>query len=326
MKKMFSGVNSVMYTFLTREGKVDEAGIAAAAEMQIQAGIDGIMVLGSAGEWAYLNDEEKKRVLTAAVKAADGRVPVIAGISSFGTDQAVENMKMAQDLGAAAGLDLLAVNLPISHASVMRHYERLAAEAGMPLLYYSYPAAQHYDPTVEEYAELLGIDGIVGTKNSRMDMDFLGRLVEKMGEKGLERTILTGSSLCGYSAMKAGADGVMCPHVCHWPDKIVRMIAHCRSGEWEAARREQAELDVLLGLYGYPAMDGEKCFEMWERNVRGPVKEGGKPSPNTIAMQKEACRLLGLPVTAAVKDPVGQLTPEQAAHAEAVLRKAGLIG
>ena len=134
----------------------------------------------------------------------NGRVPVIAGISAFGTDAAVENGKQAQDLGCDGLINLLPVNLPLRKAEIMKHYEALAGSLRLPILYYHYPECSHYDLTVEEYADILSIDGIVGTKSSKLDLKYFSKLISTLRERRLSKTILTGSSFGFVKAMSHG--------------------------------------------------------------------------------------------------------------------------
>lgn len=322
-KKRFAGVISVLYTMFTEKGRIDAQGVQCMVDYQIESGVDGIMILGSAGENAYLSSKERKDMIKATLTAVRGRVPVVVGSSSFGTDEAVRLSLEAEEMGCSAHINLLPVYFPLKKSNILKHYEVLSKRLSQPLFYYHFPSCSHYDLTVDEFVEILSLDNIIGAKVSKLSMTYLKNIIQRTKEKNLERTVLTGLSLVMYQAMQKGADGVMCPHVCHWPTKCLEIYRMFQSGKYDEARQAQKHLYWFSPLYG-AGQHSPAMYEYYWKLRTGWLSSFFKMKGNSNALQKEALRQMGYPVTAIVKSPLPTLTNEGASKVTTLLKNAGL--
>ena len=98
------GVYVVTVTPFTRDGKVDLAGIEKNADWLVKQGVHGLLPLGGTGEFASLEEEDKKAIVDRVLKTVAGRVPVVVGATAETTDKAIRNARYAESAGAAGVL------------------------------------------------------------------------------------------------------------------------------------------------------------------------------------------------------------------------------
>src|SRR5882724_10676691 len=120
----------------------------------IDAGVHGLTPLGSTGEFAYLDREQRMAVVQATVEAAAGRVPVIAGVASTATADAVEQARAYQRLGASGILAILEAYFPLKDAQVEAYFRAIAEAVDIPIVLYTNPQFQRSDLSLETIARL----------------------------------------------------------------------------------------------------------------------------------------------------------------------------
>jgi 4-hydroxy-tetrahydrodipicolinate synthase len=279
-----------------RTGNVDEAALRHMVEHFVTEGVHGLVVLGSNGEFPYLTDEEKRRLIDVAVDQARGRVPVIVGTGYMGTDQTVALTKCAREAGANAALIALPIYYPLGFADVKRHYRRIATEAELPILYYNIPDATHLKLAPAEIAELATIDRIIGVKETILDVGEMGELVKLVTKQPF--SVLSGTVLNLMPVMEQGGCGAICVLPNLVPGKCVEFYNALKSGNAEKTGEIMAFLFKFLPLM--------------------------TATPTPHAMMKEAMRQLGHPIEPTAKDPLPPLTNEQKELVSRVLADAGL--
>jgi 4-hydroxy-tetrahydrodipicolinate synthase len=162
---VFSGVGVALVTLFDDEGEIDAPATGDHAARLVDAGISAVVVAGSTGEAAALDDDERSDLLLAVRSAVDGRVPVLAGTGAASTRQAVLLSKRAEDDGA----DALLVLSPPNVVDPFAYYERVAASVAVPVLAYHYPKVS--SPGVP--VDVLGQLPVAGIKDSSGDAERL---------------------------------------------------------------------------------------------------------------------------------------------------------
>src|SRR5437870_6750967 len=110
----FHGVFPYLVSPIDRDGRVKTDVLARLTDDLIAAGVHGLTPLGSTGEFAYLSREQRAAVVQATIEAARGRVPVVAGVASTSTHDAVAQARAYQQLGASGILAILEAYFPLS--------------------------------------------------------------------------------------------------------------------------------------------------------------------------------------------------------------------
>ncbi|RJP75567.1 MAG: dihydrodipicolinate synthase family protein [Candidatus Abyssobacteria bacterium SURF_17] len=278
------------------DDEVDERAMRHMVNHFIAEGINGLVVLGSNGEFPYLSDEEKRQLIDIAVEEARGRVPVIIGTGYFATEPVIALTKYARDAGADAAMVALPVYYPLSFEDVKRHYKRISSEAGLPIVYYNIPDMTHLRLTPAEMAELATVEQIVGIKETIPDIDEMAEHVKLIKKKPF--SVLSGTVLNLMPVMSQGGVGAICvlPNIV--PKQCVEFYNAMKSGDTDKAGEIMAFLFKFMPLM--------------------------TATPTPHAMMKESLRQLGVPITPSVKDPLPPLTDQQKSLVTQVLADAGL--
>src|SRR6187397_1066264 len=164
------GVLTAMATPFDKNGAVDEAAARRLAAHLIEHGSHGVVVAGSTGEAATLDDEEHIALLAAVVEEIGGEATVICGTGTNDTRHSVELTKAAAEAGADGALIVTPYYNKPTFPGIRRHFEAIAAAVpSLPLIAYNIPSRVVIDVSPAELAELARIDGVVAVKQANND-------------------------------------------------------------------------------------------------------------------------------------------------------------
>src|SRR5882724_5097656 len=144
-----------------RDGKIDFERLGKLIDWQIEQGVDGIVAVGTTGESATLDVEEHVAVIAATVKAARGRVPVIAGAGGNATSEALELTRASESAGANALLHVTPYYNRPNQEGLFRHFEAIAKSTKLPVILYNVPTRTACDLLTETVVRLAEIDNVV---------------------------------------------------------------------------------------------------------------------------------------------------------------------
>ena len=162
---MFQGSIPALVTPF-RNGHVDERAFTAFVDWQVNEGSSALVPCGTTGESATMSIDEHNHVVDLCIKAADGRVPVIAGCGSNDTMAALTHMRHAKAAGAAAALVVTPYYNKPNQDGLYRHFAHLADQCDLPIIIYNIPGRSVVDMSVETMARLAAIPGIAGVKDA----------------------------------------------------------------------------------------------------------------------------------------------------------------
>jgi 4-hydroxy-tetrahydrodipicolinate synthase len=305
MENRFQGVYSILLTPMKEGGELDLTGLAALIEHNVKNGIHGLVILGSNGESPYLTLAEKKEVIIAAAAATQKRVPLVCGISSASTKEAIELGAFAEQNGVDALLAVLPSYYPIEFKEVLGHYRALCAAVKIPVFYYNFPELTGLFLSAEEFGEIMGIPGIIGAKNSQINFPFFKKILAATNGSG--KAIFTGAEFNLHQVLKLGAVGCMGPLCNIWPAKVLQIYDAAAAGNDEEAGKAQRELFCLMPLMGGPPMNA-RVAQVSFNVVSHPAFKTFYRAKPTMSLLKEALRQIGLPITPAVRGPLPALT------------------
>ncbi len=228
-----------------RDGKVDFDGIAKLVDWQIEQGVDGIVSVGTTGESATLDVEEHVAVIAATVKAAKGRVPVIAGAGGNATSEALELTKASEDAGANALLHVTPYYNRPSQEGLFRHFEAIAKATKLPIVLYNVPSRTACDMTTETVMRLADFDNIVAIKDATGNLVRGSDLIAKVGDR---IAVLSGDDGTSFPLYACGARGVISVVSNVAPRAMSDMWDAVKAGEWDRAKKRHFELRVLNAM------------------------------------------------------------------------------
>src|SRR5215471_8914990 len=264
----FHGVFPYLVSPIDAAGRIKTDVLGKLADDLIKAGVHGLTPLGSTGEFAYLNAEQRTAVVAATIEAAAKRVPVVAGVASTATDDAVAQAKSYQRLGADGILAILEAYFPVKDAQVEAYFRAIAAAVDLPVVLYTNPQFQRSDLSLEFIARLSEHPRIRYIKDASTNT---GRLLSIMNRCGERLRVFSASAHIPACVMLIGGVGWMAGPACLIPRESVRLYDLCRVGDWPNALALQRNLwrvneafarfnlaaciKAALELQGYPVGD-----------------------------------------------------------------------
>lgn len=179
---LFEGVSAFPPTPIDRDGVVDVDALQRRIARVADAGADSVCVLGSTGGYVYLDRAQRRRAIEAAVEAAAGRIPVLAGIGALTTGSACDLARDARAAGAAGGLLAMVSYTPLKEPEVEAHVRAVAEAGDLPLCLYDNPVATRFAFSPELLRRLAVLPAVQGAKApAPADADFAGLLASMEG-------------------------------------------------------------------------------------------------------------------------------------------------
>ena len=251
MSVNFKGIVPALITPMTPAEDIDEAGLRTLVERLIAAGVHGLFVLGTNGEFIALSEAEKLRIAAIAVDQARGRVPVIAGTGAYATRDVIELNHKMQDIG----VDAVSVITPYFNGATQQelftHYERIARGTSLPVMLYTIPAKAGITLNVDAVRRLSEIPNIRGIKDSGGDFD---RLLQLINLRRNDFAVFTGTDSMILWTLIAGGDGAVAATTNAVPSVVMSIWNNFQAGDIETARRAQESLRALRDAFALGTM------------------------------------------------------------------------
>ena len=214
-------------------GHVDLKALHALVERQIDAGVDGIVPVGTTGESPTLTPAEHRAVIEAVVQSVNGRVTVIAGCGSNSTNEAIAMTEEAKKIGADASLQVAPYYNKPNQEGLYAHFHAIADAVDMPLVLYNIPGRSMVNISVETIVRLCAHRNIVAIKeasgNLQQIMDLIHRLPEHI-------SVLSGEDALTYSLIALGGSGVISVASNLFPRDMCRIAHSALNNAYEEAR------------------------------------------------------------------------------------------
>ena len=277
----WSGLFTALITpFL--EGRLDEEGLCFNIAMQEQAGVDGLVILGTTGEAPTLSPTEKERILTLSRQKWKG--PLIVGTGTNCTQTTIEATAQAAILGADAALLISPYYNKPTQEGLYQHFKKVAAHAPIPLILYNHPGRTGVNLEPATLTRLAKLPNIVGIKESS---DTLNHEAFQLPDFA----ILSGNDIATFPLMVLGAHGVVSVVSNLIPQEMKELVTACMQGDFAKAREVHMR---LLPLFKASALESN-------------------PTPIKAAMHR-----LGLPA-GLPRLPLSPLLPQNQQQLEEVL-------
>jgi len=233
------GVFPYLVSPIDAAGHIGESVLARLCDDLIKSGVHGLTPLGSTGEFAYLDSEQRTSVVRTTIEAAQKRVPVIAGVVSTSTADAVAQARAYQRLGADGILAILEAYFPLSERQVEGYFRAIADAVDIPVVIYTNPQFQRSDLTLDVIERLAAHPRIGYIKDASTNT---GRLLSIMNRCGDNIRVFSASAHIPAAVMLIGGVGWMAGPACIIPKQSVELYNLCRRQRWEEAMVLQRKL------------------------------------------------------------------------------------
>jgi len=282
-----------MLTPINPDESPNPDGIGELVDYVLRGGVHGLFVVGTHGEAYALTPEEREQVVSAYVREAAGRVPVLAGVGAVTTRAALSNLRAAER-GGADGVSVVApFFISPSQDELYAHFRAIADATDLPVLLYNLPGRTHVSIAPQTVARLAEIDNIVGVKDSSGD---LNNTVDYLRLTPDDFAVMNGNDGLICAALSAGANGAVAATANIVPGLLVSIYDSVQAGNLQAAWEAQWAVIPL-----------RRCFAL--STVPDPIKE--------------AARAIGLAVGPTAR-PVGPMADEAKRQLRSVLADLGL--
>ena len=282
MKPKLEGICTPIPTPLTKQGKIDPEATRKLVDFHIESGIDGILPLGTSGEFALLTREERNLLVETVVDQTNGRVPVVAGVS----DPSIENVLSLSADAKKAGADAVIATPPYYFTTTDQghydHFKTISEGIDLPLMIYNIPEWTHSFVTPEIVQRLADEKLIVGMKYTEYNFLNLLRFLKTSNAK---ISIFTGSDALAYSNLEFGGAGGILGSANVAPKIASKIFDDYKKGDLKAAREAQEQLLPVINALTvgkYPAALKE-AMELIGHSA-GPLK---KPLQGLSAAEKK---------------------------------------
>lgn len=239
IQETFHGVFPYLVSPIDNEGKVKAGVLEQLVDHLIEAGVHGLAPLGSTGEAAYLNWEQRRTIVEVTLSAAKGRVPVIAGVESTSTHEAVRQAQAFADMGVSGIVAFLSTYFPLREADVVDYFKTVARAVSCPVVLYVNPRFTGVDLSISAFQQLIEVPNIMYYKDATGDT---GRLLSLRNAIGDRIKIFSASAHVPLFVMMLGGVGWMAGPACLIPRASVQLYELARQRRWEEAMDLQRRL------------------------------------------------------------------------------------
>jgi len=257
MQHRFAGIYTPIVTPFDSHGDVDERAILANVDRYLASPLTGLVVLGSNGEAAQLEDDEADRVIAVVRERVPNDRPLLVGTGRESTRATIAACRRA----AAIGADAVMARTPsfykpqMTSENFIRHYTEVADASPVPLLLYNVTMYTGVNLLPDAVEQLSGHPNIAGLKDSGNDMlqigDYLARSTPGF-------TVLAGAAPTLFTAAALGVHGAVLALAGIVPELCVQLFDHVRAGRVDDARALQRRLMPVarsIGpIYGVPGL------------------------------------------------------------------------
>ena len=252
---MFKGSLTALVTPF-KDGQLDLDALKHLVDWQIESGTQGLVPVGTTGESPTLSHEEHDLVVETVVKAAAGRVPVMAGAGSNSTAESIRLAQSAEKAGADAILVVTPYYNKPTQAGLKAHFTAIHDACGLPIYIYNIPPRSVVDMTPETMGELAKLPRIVGVKDATADIARVSMQRMTCGEDFIQ---LSGEDATAHGFNAQGGVGCISVTANVAPALCAELQAACAAGDYAKALQVQDRLMPLhKAVFAEPGLIGAK--------------------------------------------------------------------
>lgn len=288
---MFQGAYTAIVTPFSLSGSVDYDKLRELIDIQGEAGVDGVVPVGTTGECPTLSYEEHSKVIEVAVRAAAGKMKVVAGTGANSTSEALELTERAKDVGANGTLQVTPYYNKPNQEGLIRHFSAVA-DLGLPVVLYNVPGRTGREIAINTIVSLSGHPHIVAVKEAGGSVDRASAILTRCNI-----TVLSGDDSLTLPMMAVGGKGVISVASNVAPAPVARMTHLALEGKWDEARRLHLQYyplftDLFIDTNPIPVKAAMAMMGLIEEAYRLPMCAMSDSLKNTLRHTLQDLNLL----------------------------------
>lgn len=217
---IFKGSCVALVTPFDEEGKINYYSLKNLIDFQLASGTNAICILGTTGEASTVTPEEREKIVKFSACLLSKRVPLIVGVCSNSTSQAVEEAKSAEQNGADALLVVTPHYNKCNQAGLYLHFKRIAESVKIPIILYNVPKRTGVNLEVSTILKLSKIKNILGLKEASGDLVKISELLQSLPKSF---ALYSGDDLLALPSICLGASGVISVSANAYPELVSNM-------------------------------------------------------------------------------------------------------
>jgi 4-hydroxy-tetrahydrodipicolinate synthase len=245
MQRNWSGVGTALVTPFDASGELDELAFRRLVERQVEGGVHFLVPCGTTGETPTLTSEERDRIVSITVEVCQGRIPVLAGVGGYNTEEVAELAEHTEGLGVQGLLSVTPYYNKPTQEGLVQHYTAIANRTSLPIIVYNVPGRTGCNVEPKTLARLAQIPNIVGVKEASGNMPQMCEVCRVVPE---HFSVLCGDDALALPLMAVGGRGVISVASNVVPDRMAKLVNKALEGDFAAARAEHAALLEFMNV------------------------------------------------------------------------------
>lgn len=250
----FHGTGVALVTPFKADGSVDHSGLKTVIDHIINGGVEYLVSLGTTGEAATLNSDEKKAVWETTLEHVAGRVPLVAGIGGNNTAEVIQDLKKFDSNGFEAVLSVCPYYNKPTQEGIYQHYKAIAETSDLPIILYNVPGRTGINMAAETTLRLAhDFRNIIAVKEASGNFDQFNKIIKDKPEEFL---FISGDDPITLPLIAMGAAGVISVIGNALPGIFSTMVRMCLDGKFIEAQPLHYSLTEITTLFfaeGNPA-------------------------------------------------------------------------
>lgn len=251
MAIQWKGVIPALTTKFTTDDKLDFNLFEKNLNVQLEAGVEGVILGGTLGESSVLSNQEKFDLVKFAVEKVEGKVPVIMNIAEGSTSEAIKLAHEAEKCGAKGLMLLPPMRYKTDHRETVSYFGAVAESTSLPIMIYNNPVDYKTEVTLDMFEDITKYKNINAVKESTRDVSNVTRMINRFGDRF---KILCGVDPLAMEELVMGADGWVAGLVCAFPRETVAVYKLVKEGKLAEALKIYRWFLPLLELDIHPKL------------------------------------------------------------------------
>jgi 4-hydroxy-tetrahydrodipicolinate synthase len=270
----FRGTGVAIVTPFLQSGEIDFDGFRKLIEHLVNGKVEYLVVLGTTGESATVHGEDKQKVFSFVNEVNNGRLPLVAGIGGYDTQEVIKGFKEFDLTGYSAILSVSPYYSKPNQEGIFQHYKMLDKHTPLPIMMYNVPGRTGQNVTAETQVRIAQeCKNIFATKEASGDMEQVMQILKNKPENFM---VISGDDPITLPMVACGADGVVSVVANAYPKEFSDMVRLCLEGNFAAALPLHFKyLDIIKSMFTEGNPSGVKAYlsEMGicENSFRMPV-------------------------------------------------------